>query len=226
MNEYESATTSYPAPALTTGGEAANGGIVYILTNEAMPGYIKIGKTGGEVASRIRQLDNTSVPLPFEVFYARRVSDAGFVERRLHNAFADTRVRKLREFFTVDPERVKAALEIAPGEEVVISESSIVEDAEDLSAIEKAKSRKRHFDFLTVGIERGAVLCHKNDSSVTCEVYDSKRVIFEDEVMSISKAAGIVLERMGLSPRVAGPMYWMLDGRTLRELQEELEADY
>ncbi len=32
---------------MTTGNNSASG-IVYILTNESMPGYLKIGKTGGE----------------------------------------------------------------------------------------------------------------------------------------------------------------------------------
>ena len=40
-------------------------GIVYILTNEAMPGYVKIGRTDGDLAGRVRQLNSTGVPLPF-----------------------------------------------------------------------------------------------------------------------------------------------------------------
>ena len=40
--------------------------IVYILTNEAMPGLIKIGLTNATVEQRMLSLDTTSVPLPFE----------------------------------------------------------------------------------------------------------------------------------------------------------------
>jgi hypothetical protein len=46
--------------------------IVYILTNEAMPGLIKIGCTNVELASRIKQLYTTGVPLPFELFMRAR----------------------------------------------------------------------------------------------------------------------------------------------------------
>ncbi|MBR0794010.1 GIY-YIG nuclease family protein [Bradyrhizobium jicamae] len=46
--------------------------IVYLLTNEAMPGLVKIGRTNGELASRIRGLYSTGVPLPFELFYGAK----------------------------------------------------------------------------------------------------------------------------------------------------------
>jgi hypothetical protein len=44
--------------------------IVYILKNESMPEYIKIGFTHGSVVERLKQLDRTGTPLPFEVYYA------------------------------------------------------------------------------------------------------------------------------------------------------------
>jgi hypothetical protein len=47
--------------------------IVYILTNEAMEGIVKIGRTTTSVEQRIRELDNTSMPLPFQCFYAGEV---------------------------------------------------------------------------------------------------------------------------------------------------------
>ena len=52
-------------------GELAE--IIYILTNEAMPGLANIGITSGGVTQRVKQLDNTST---FECFYAAEVIDA------------------------------------------------------------------------------------------------------------------------------------------------------
>tara|TARA_B110000259_G_scaffold18576_1_gene19525 strand:+ start:248 stop:370 length:123 start_codon:yes stop_codon:yes gene_type:complete len=37
---------------------------VYILTNEAMPGIIKIGWTDKSVEERMKELDKTATPLP------------------------------------------------------------------------------------------------------------------------------------------------------------------
>ena len=45
--------------------------IVYILTNEAMPGLIKIGYTDKSIEERMKELSrHTGVPLPFSCFYA------------------------------------------------------------------------------------------------------------------------------------------------------------
>ena len=57
-------------------------GIVYVLTNEAMPGIVKIGRTSGDtVERRVAELSRaTGVPLPFRVAVARRVHDAVKVE--------------------------------------------------------------------------------------------------------------------------------------------------
>lgn len=39
--------------------------IVYVLSNEAMPGYVKVGRTTTSLEQRVRELSrSTSVPLP------------------------------------------------------------------------------------------------------------------------------------------------------------------
>ena len=99
--------------------------IVYILTNEAMPGLIKIGLTNSDLAGRIKQLYQTNIPLPFELFYACEVKDAAFVETQLHEAFGDHRVSKNREFFRLAPERARAALSLAQIREIKLGEDEI-----------------------------------------------------------------------------------------------------
>ena len=84
--------------------------IVYILTNEAMPGLVKIGMTNSDLVGRIKQLYQTGVPLPFELFFACEVGNSALVETRLLDAFGDHRVSRNREFLRIAPERVRAAL--------------------------------------------------------------------------------------------------------------------
>jgi len=130
--------------------------IVYILTNEAMPGLIKIGCTSGELASRIRQLYSTGVPLPFELFYACEVTDCGSVEGKLHDAFGDHRISKGREFFRLAPERAKAALSLAEIREVRLGDE-IFETNEIKAEVEAAKRRGR-FRLSMIGVGAGTEL--------------------------------------------------------------------
>ena len=66
---------------------------VYILTNEAMPGIIKIGWTDSSIEQRMKELDKTGTPLPFTCYYAKQVDDPNFVESKLHEAFDKFRIR-------------------------------------------------------------------------------------------------------------------------------------
>jgi hypothetical protein len=66
--------------------------IVYVLTNPAMPGLVKIGQTAAEDAAiRIAQLYSTGVPFPFKLEFAAKVSNPDEVESALHRAFAPSR---------------------------------------------------------------------------------------------------------------------------------------
>lgn len=174
-------------------------GIVYVLINEAMPSYTKIGKTVTSVEQPMRELDSTSVPLPFECFFAAKVADMDFVERQLHDAFDDHRVRPRREFFNVAPERVKSALMLAALEDVT-PRDDIVEDADDLAALNNARTMRGAFNFEMVSIPSGAVLTFAKDPSITATVVDNRRIEFEGDTTSLEgrinsrSTAGVHLE--------------------------------
>jgi hypothetical protein len=197
-------------------------GIVYVLTNEAMPGYVKIGKTDS-IERRLRDLDWTNLPLPFECFYAARVADANFVEAQLHDAFGDHRVRARREFFRISPERVVAALRLAALEDV--TPRGDVPVSEDVRHdLEDARARRAVFNFDMVKIPVGAVLSFSRDPHVTATVADARHVTFDDGLTSLSEAARLALARQGLNwSAVQGPLYWQYEGETLDERRRRME---
>ena len=45
-------------------------GLVYVLSNPAMPWLVKIGQTTNKITSRMNELNTTGVPVPFECFTA------------------------------------------------------------------------------------------------------------------------------------------------------------
>ena len=198
-------------------------GIVYVLTNEAMERYTKIGFTS-DLQKRMKDLDTTAVPLPFECFYARLVDDAEFVENRLHEAFADLRVRKKREFFVVDPARVRSALELASGEDVTPI-ADVIQDGDDKSSLEKARERRAKFNFDMVMVPRNSELVFVKDDKVTCTVIDNKHVLFDGEETSLSAAALKAARRLGYDwPSIPGPDYWMYGDETLAQRRLRMET--
>jgi hypothetical protein len=155
--------------------------IVYVLINEAMPGLVKIGRTDTDLEGRMRQLDGTGVPLPFECFRASRVVDAVFVEKRLHEAFADKRIRPNREFFDVDPQQVASALQLAELEDVTPKDDVLTEPT-DKAALDNARKMRSAFNFQMVDIAPGSLLTFSKDENATATVIDKKYIEFEGEL--------------------------------------------
>jgi hypothetical protein len=198
--------------------------IIYVLTNEAMPGLVKIGLTTDSVESRISQLSaHSGVPLPFECYFAAEVKDCAKLEKTLHQLFSEGRVNPKREFFKIDPEKVVLAIGIGEFKEITPGVAQI--DVEEQAALEKAKSRRPRLKLDALGIKVGDILTLSRDESITATVVDDGKVNLEGEVLSLSAAALKALHGLGYStPAASGPGYWMFDGELLDERRRNMEA--
>ena len=76
-------------------------GFLYLMTNPAMPGLVKIGMTTRSPEERAQELASTGVPMPFHVAAAWPVDDVRAAERGAHEALARYRVNDQREWFRV-----------------------------------------------------------------------------------------------------------------------------
>ena len=203
--------------------------IVYILTNESMPDYIKIGMTG-DLDRRLKELHNTSIPFPFECFYACRVDDARTVEKRLHEAFGNMRVRNNREFFEMLPEQAYAVLELLSKEDVtpkdIVLDASKENAKEVKTSLENAKVKKRSkFKFQKVGISIGAEIFFSRDRSQNAKVASETNIEYNGKETSLSKAARKIL---GCEYDVSGSEYWGYEDpeygfETLDEIRKRFE---
>ena len=199
--------------------------IVYILTNESMPDTIKVGITGN-LDRRIRELDTTGTPLPFECYYAVEVENAAVIEKKIHEGLDDKRIRQNREFFNATPEQAKAILEIAEvmGGKNVTPNEDIVETPQDKQALDIARKKRSKFNFGMVNIGPGTILEFVKDKTITCEVIDDSKIKFRGEVTSLSASAVTVLHEMGYDwDKAHGPKFWMYQGKSLRDLRYEKE---
>lgn len=195
-------------------------GIVYVLTNAAMPDLVKIGMTTrGLVEQRMRELWTTGVPIPFECAFAGRVLDAKKVEKAFHIAFGPQRINPSREFFKIDPMQAIALLELLSVENLTPQLNRELDKVDEASkeASRELQKRRPRFNFQEMGIPVGGIL-HSNVTNDNCEVIDDRTVLFRGEITSLTNATMIVLEN---DYRVSPGPFWTFDGRKVRDLYNE-----
>lgn len=197
--------------------------IVYVLTNPAMPGLVKIGKTTQtDLATRLSQLYTTGVPVPFECAYACEVDDCTVVERAFHTAFGGQRVNPKREFFSIEPERVIAILSLLAVSDAtpqVERELSSALDSDDRQSRETLKRSKRpRMNFSDMGIAPGSILVYRDDAEALATVIDERTVEYLGEPSSLT---ALTQRLMGTSYPLSPTPYWTFEGRTLKAIYDE-----
>ena len=194
--------------------------IVYVLTNSAMPGLVKIGRSSQEDANaRIGQLYSTGVPVPFTLEFACRVVNSEEVEKALHIAFAPSRINPKREFFRIDPEQAIAILKLLHTEDATaeVIEQPAGLDQQSIAAAEQLRARRPNLNFEEMGIPIGYTLQSIHNSK-TVIVTGPKKVRLGEEEMSLTAATR---EAMGLDYTVAPGPHWTYQGKSIRDIYEE-----
>jgi T5orf172 domain len=93
-------------------------GFIYVMSNRAMPGLVKVGRSSRLPEDRAKDLHTTGVPYGFDVDRRAVTSRPVAVERRAQDLLAPFRAAPNREFFRTTPEVAihavrQAALELA-----------------------------------------------------------------------------------------------------------------
>lgn len=118
-------------------------GYVYVLTNPSFrDDWVKIGKSKRLPEVRGRELYNTAVPLPYEIYATLQTEKYNEAERMIHRSIdriSDLRINKNREFFNIAPEsayEILADIKELLGEEAVIELKGELEGTKTLTKIE------------------------------------------------------------------------------------------
>lgn len=95
--------------------------LVYLLSNESIPGWVKIGRTNS-VDRRLKELYNTSVPLPFKVeetIPTNTLEESRVLEKSIHSIIdtLNPNLRKhteayKREFFMMSTDEGKSIFKL------------------------------------------------------------------------------------------------------------------
>ena len=111
-------------------------GFVYILTNPSFrEDWVKIGKSKRPVDVRSKELDNTAVPLPFEIYATIETTKYHEVEKNVHkmiDRLTDLRIRQNREFFNVEP---SVALSILKEIATLLDDAIVYEYIDGITAL-------------------------------------------------------------------------------------------
>ncbi|MCQ2200021.1 MAG: GIY-YIG nuclease family protein [Paludibacteraceae bacterium] len=200
-------------------------GIVYLLTNPVMPGLVKIGMTTREdIDTRMKELYSTGVPVPFECVYACRVknTDCAKIEKALHTAFSPQRINANREFFKIQVEQAKAILELFHHEDVTEEITDEIENdltPEDIVATQNAKARRPSLNFYEMGMKKGDVLLWKEDPSISVLINSERRVIYQDEEVSLSSLSA---KLKGYNTKHIAPgNYWIYKDKLLNDIYND-----
>lgn len=204
-------------------------GIVYLLTNECMPGLVKIGMTSRkDLDARMRELYTTGVPLPFECAYACKVklSHMAELEAALHTAFAPNRVNENREFFRISPSQAVPLLKLmnhlneGDATAEVAAEINNDIDAGDVAAIEKTKhARRPPLNFFDMGLRKGDVLVYADDPTKSVVIVDARKVAYQDVEQSLTMVTRLLQGKPNNYALQPTP-FWLYNGERLTEVYD------
>ncbi|MDN5554937.1 GIY-YIG nuclease family protein [Prevotella sp.] len=206
-------------------------GYVYILTNPSFKeDWVKIGKSSRSVDVRSKELDNTAVPLPFEIYATLKTSKYNEVEKLVHKTIdrlTDLRIRQNREFFNVSPE---VALSILKDIANTIDDAEIFEtqrsgedsDGDDNHAHVERRGR---FKFSLVNIPIGSELAF-DPTGIKVKVASDDTIEFQDRIYKLSPFVGTFMpeDKRNTSGAYQGAKFFSYKGKSLEDLRKELEC--
>ena len=210
-------------------------GYVYILTNPSFrEDWVKIGKSSRPVDIRSKELDNTAVPLPFEIYATIQTVKYNDVEKHVHKTIdrlTDLRIRQNREFFNVPPQ---IALDIFNDIAKMIDDAvvTIYKDNKPVPNPEKEKSpeatkrvvKRGRFKFSMVGIKIGETITFI-PTRTEVKVASDDSIEYEGRIYKLSPFVGTFMpeEKQNTSGAYQGAKYFSYKGQILDDMRRMIE---
>lgn len=191
-------------------------GYIYIMTNPALKGMVKIGYAS-DVETRRKQLSTTALPYEYEV-YATYETSGALEDKKLHrmidNLNPDLRVTSNREFFVMTPQEAYELLESI----AVISGTIEKLKKTKIPEAKKQKTKNPPVDFFKCGIPEGAELVYLDDPSVVAKVVSNRKVLYKEEITSLSAISDAI---KGYSTQ--GPSMFTYKGKKVSDIARETQ---
>lgn len=219
------------------GNNSLAAGYVYILTNPSFrEDWVKIGKSSRPVDIRSKELDNTAVPLPFEIYATIKTVKFNEVEKLVHKTIdrlTNLRIRQNREFFNVRPQIAldifkDIAQTIDDAEVVVYKDNKPVEVEQPMlsPAPNPEKKRRPRFKFGMVDIKIGDYVTF-DPLNLEVRVSGDDTVEYNDRIYKLSTFVGTYLpdDKKVSSNAYQGAKFFSYKGIVLDELRKKMESE-
>ena len=222
-------------------------GLVYILTNPCLDGWVKIGMTErNDIERRLRELNSpTNIPLSYRCYATYEVENPLDVEQRIHSLIDrvdnslhareqlnNGKIRE-REFFKISPETAYGILKdvaVLRGDMnklKLYTPTAAQSHEQEIAECRTKRSSNNSFELL--GINIGETVTFVYDDSIVAEVINNKnRLKFEEEEYSVTALAQkILFERFGWAEniKVNGWRFFVKNGMTLSDLRDVIESN-
>lgn len=203
-------------------------GYVYVLTNPSFKeDWVKIGKSKRMPDVRSKELFNTAVPLPYEIYATLKTEKYNEAERMIHRSIdriSDLRINKSREFFNIAPGK---AYEILSDIQYLLGNEAEVELFGDNVEVQAKtpkgiRTKGELFDFYKKGLKDGDQVSFIYDSSIKAIVAGNRLVLFEGKLWYLSaltREMYIRKDQVSQSGSYQGPAYFEYNGTKLSELK-------
>lgn len=218
-------------------------GIVYILTNPCLDGWVKIGMTEREgVETRLKELNAPSnIPLSYRCYATYEVENPEVVEKAIHSLIdrvdnslhareylSNGKVRE-REFFKISPETAYGIFKdvaILRGDLDWLKPYEPTAEQEE-EEITNTKLQRSNTSFKLLNIPVGTEISFLFNDSIIAKVVDDKNHIEYDGVQytptGLARKLLFELEGWAETTRVNGWKYFVVGGITLNDMREQIE---
>lgn len=221
-------------------------GIVYILINPCLDGWVKIGMTErNDIDRRLKELNTpTNLPLSYRCYATYEVEQPLEVEKRIHSIIDridDTlhareqlengRIRE-REFFKISPETAYGIFKDIAALRNDTDNLRLYRPTQEQSQeeeIAETRTKRSNNSFKLLNISVGEEIYFLHDESIVARVVnDRNKIEYENEVYSVTALAQkLLIERHGWSEdlHVNGWRYFTKNGLTLSDLRDRIENE-
>lgn len=190
---------------------SAKEGTVFVLTNDAMPGFVRFDyTTRDDLAAKIERINRAELPVPFRLNFAAVVPDCALVNRNIRFLFAEYCEEPGSNFFKMGPDPFRAAIELAATAIVELSDEEQGIAPRERAKMDQIKAYHDAVWFEALNAEAGTTLRFSKNEALKCTAIGNGMVEFDGSVATPAEASVRAMQASGFDWRdVSATEFWV-----------------